>query len=72
MSNASVKRVNLLLEERKVRRLRRELRAHSNSEAVRMAIDRELATSMGLNALKRLRDLRAIEDVFNRTPSKRR
>lgn len=71
MARASFKRVNLLLEERKVWKLRRELRARSNSEAVRIAIDRELATSMGLHALKRLRDLRAIDDVFRRASSKR-
>ena len=72
MRGTVLKRHNLIVEIDKVHRLRRQLKARSNSEAVRMAIDRELATSMGLNALKRLRDLRAIEDVFNRAPSKRR
>ena len=72
MRGTVLKRHNLIVEIDKVRRLRRQLKARSNSEAVRMAIDRELATSMGLNALKRLRDLRAIEDVFDRAPSKRR
>ena len=72
MGAIALKRLNLVLEEGKVEELQRRLRARSRSEAVRMAIDRELATSMGLNALKKLRDLRAIEDVFNRAPSKRR
>lgn len=72
MEKVTLKRKNLMVEPDKVRRLRRQLRARSESEAVRIAIDRELATSMGLNALKRLRDLRAIDDVFNRAPSKGR
>ena len=66
MKPASVKRVNLLLEERKVRKLRRELRARSNSEAVRMAIDRELAAKEALNALRRLSERGTLEDVFDR------
>lgn len=72
MEKVILKRKNLMVEPDKVRRLRRQLGARSESEAVRIAIDRELATSMGLNALKRLRDLRAIDDVFNRAPSKGR
>jgi hypothetical protein len=39
------------LDRAKLRQLRKLLRAHSNSEAVRMAIDEELAISMGLRAL---------------------
>jgi len=45
-----LKRQNLIVDEGKIRRLRRELGARSNSEAVRIAVDRELATTLGLNA----------------------
>lgn len=62
-----LKRVNLLVETSKVRRLRRHLRARSNSEAVRIAIDRQLATDLGLSALRRLSENGTIEDVFARS-----
>jgi hypothetical protein len=39
MSGAALTRTNLLLETGKVRRLRKALQSHSNSEAVRRVID---------------------------------
>ncbi len=68
MPKATLKRVNLMLEEGKLRRLRRQNRARSNSEAVRMAIDRELAITGIQNALRSLQRIGGVEDVFNRAP----
>jgi hypothetical protein len=65
-------RVNLIVERGKMNRLRRELRARSNSEAVRMAIDRELAITGIQDALRGLRERGTLEDVFRRAPSRRR
>ncbi len=72
MRGVVLKRQNLMVESDKVRRLRRQLKARSNSEAVRMAIDRELATEMGLNALKKLRTLGTLVDAFTRATTKRK
>lgn len=71
MSRASLTRTNLLLETRKVRRLRKALRSRSNSEAVRLVIDERLAAEAGLRALRKLRKSGGIEDVFNRAPAKK-
>jgi hypothetical protein len=69
MGKVVLKRTNLLLEEGKVSELRRRLRARSNSEAVRMAIDRELAAKEALAALRSLRERGTLEDVFHRLRS---
>lgn len=66
MAGMLLKRTNLLLEMPKVRQLRRRLRARSNSEAVRMAIDRELATAGIQDALRGLRARGTLQDVFGR------
>ena len=71
MTRAALTRTNLLLETRKVRRLRKALRSRSNSEAVRLVIDERLAVEAGLQALRKLRKSGGIEDVFNRAPAKR-
>lgn len=71
MSRAALTRTNLLLETRKVRRLRKALRSRSNSEAVRLVIDERLAVEAGLRALRKLRKSGGIDDVFNRAPAKR-
>jgi hypothetical protein len=55
-----------MVDEGKIRRLRRALGARSNSEAVRIAVDRELAITLGLNALQQLTERGTLEDVFNR------
>jgi hypothetical protein len=65
-----VVRINLLLEPRKVRELRRALRSRSNSEAVRRAIDETLNVKKGLSALTSLSKLGGLEDVFERAPVK--
>lgn len=70
MAKAVLKRVNLMLEESKLRRLRRQNGARSNSEAVRMAIERDLAITGIQNALRGLRRIGGIQDVFNRVPVK--
>ncbi len=67
-----LKRQNLMVDEAKVRQLRRVLGARSNSEAVRIAVDRELATTLGLNALQKLTERGTLEDVFNRAPAGRK
>ena len=71
MSGAPLTRTNLLLETEKVRRLRKALRSRSNSEAVRRAIDERLAVESGLAALRTLRKLGGIEDVFGRVRARK-
>jgi hypothetical protein len=66
MSRALLTRTNLLLETEKVRRLRKTLRSRSNSEAVRLVINERLAAEAGLGALRKLRKLGGLEDVFGR------
>jgi hypothetical protein len=66
MASAVLKRKNFMVEEAKVRRLRRTLGARSDSEAVRLAIERELAAKEALTALRRLRARGTLEDVFGR------
>ena len=72
MARAVLKRQNLMVDEDKIRRLRRALGARSNSEAVRIAVDRELATTLGVNALQKLTERGTLEDVFNRTSANRK
>ena len=67
MAGMPLKRTNLLLETTKLRKLRRRLGARSNSEAVRLAIDRQLALQEGLAALRQLSERRTIADVFLRS-----
>lgn len=69
MGSVVLKRTNLLLEEGKVNELRRRLSARSNSEAVRIAIDRELAAKEALAALRSLRERGTLKDVFHRLRS---
>ena len=71
MSRATRTRTNLLLDTRKVRRLRKALRSRSNSEAVRLVIDERLAVEAGLQALRKLWKSGSIEDVFDRAPANR-
>ena len=66
MSRAPLTRTNLLLETEKVRRLRRTLRSRSNSEAVRLVINERLAAEAGLDALRKLKKLGGLKDVFGR------
>ena len=71
-AKAALKRQSLMVDEGKVRRLRRALGARSNSEAVRIAVDRELATTLGLNALQNLTERGTLEDVFKRASAGRK
>ncbi len=64
--------INLFLEVRKIRRLRKELRSRSNSDAVRRVIDERLALETGLQALRNLRKLGGLQDVFGRAPAEKR
>jgi hypothetical protein len=66
----TIRRTNLLLDLGKVRRLRKALRLRSNSEAVRWAIDERLAVEAGLNALRDLRKLGGLGDMFGRASAK--
>jgi hypothetical protein len=70
--NRDVMRINLLLEPRKIRELRKALRSRSNSEAVRRAIDETLKVESGLTALGNLSKLGGLEDVFGRAPTKKK
>ncbi len=72
MARMALTRTNLLLETGKVRQLRKVLRAPSNSEAVRRAIDERLAVEIGVAALKKLRKSRGVDDVFGRASSPRK
>ena len=65
VARVGLKRQNLMVDEVKVRQLRRALGARSDSEAVRIAVDRELATALGLNALQKLTERGTLEDVFH-------
>jgi len=62
----------LLLEIGKGQRLRKALQSRSKSEAVRRVIDERLAVEAGLQALQNLRRLGGLEDVFGRTPTKKK
>ena len=66
----TIRRTNLLLDLGKVRKLRKALRLRSNSEAVRFAIDERLAVEAGLNALRDLRKLGGLDDIFGRISAK--
>jgi len=70
MRKLALKRTNLLLETAKVRRLREALGSPSNSDAVRRAINERLAVEAGLRALRDLRRLGGLEDVFERDATK--
>jgi hypothetical protein len=72
MSRTELTRTNLFLETGKIRRLRNALQSRSNSEAVRRVIDERLAVEAGLEALRSLRKLGGLEDVFGRAPAKKR
>jgi hypothetical protein len=72
MGRQALTRTNLLLENGKVRRLRKVLHSRSNSEAVRRAIDERLAVETGIAALRKLRRLGGPEDVFGRARAKKR
>ena len=72
VARAVLKRQNLMVDEGKLRQLRRALGARSNSEAVRIAVDRELATTLGLNALQKLSERGTLEDVFKRVRNGRK
>ncbi len=64
--------INLLLEVRKIRRLREGLQSRSNSDALRRVIDERLAVETGLQALRSLRKLGGLQDIFGRAPAKKR
>jgi len=72
MPKLALKGTNLLLETAKVRRLRETLGSPSNSDAVRRAINERLAVEAGLRALRDLRRLGGLEDVFGRVATKSR
>jgi len=63
-------RKNLMVEDDKVKRLQRILGAGTESEAVRMAIDRELCTQQVLRAFRRLRARRTLRDPYRRAEPK--
>jgi hypothetical protein len=65
-------RTNLLLESGKVQQLRKTLHSRSNSEAVRRVIEERLAVEAGLGALRALRELGGLEDVFGRALAKKK
>ncbi len=70
--SGALTRTNLLLETGKVRRLRKGLQSRSNADAVWRVIDERPAVETGLRALRRLRKLGGLQDVFGRAPAKKR
>jgi hypothetical protein len=66
MGKVALTRTNLMLEVAEVRRQRRTLQSRNNSEAVRRLIDERLAVEAGLQALRNLRRLGGLNDVFRR------
>ncbi len=72
MSRMALTRTNLLLEVGKIRRLRKALQSRSNSEAVRRVIDERLVVETGLGALRSLKKLGGLKDVFGHAPAKKR
>src|SRR5262249_10995985 len=69
VARAVLKRQNLMVDEGKLCRLRRALSAGGKSEAVRIAVDRELAITL---ALQELTERGTWEDVFNRASAGRK
>jgi len=71
MGESVLERMNLILERKKVRDLKRAYGSRNNSEAVRTAVDEGLAIRGIQTALRRLRERGTLEDVFNRAPARR-
>ena len=71
MGTVRLERMNLILERSKLQELKRAYGARNNSEAVRTAIDQQLAVKGIQAALRGLRELGTLEDVFNRAPGRR-
>ena len=71
MGGARLERINLLLERDKLLELKRVTGARNNSEAARRAIDQQLALKGIKAALRGLRELGTLEDVFHRAPARR-
>jgi hypothetical protein len=71
MARTVLTRTNLLLETGKVRQLRKAYKSRSNSEAVRLSINESLAVESGIRALRTLRKLGGLEDVFGRAPKRK-
>jgi hypothetical protein len=71
MGTVRLERINLILERNKLTELRRAYGARNNSEAVRVAIDQQLAIKGIQAALRGLRELGTLEDVFHRAPARR-
>ena len=72
MAHAVLHRMNFMVERAKINRLRRRLGARSNSEALRIIIDRELAIDGIQEALENLRARGTLQDVFGRVRPKHR
>ena len=64
---AGLTRKNLMLDAEKLRELAR-LRATSESEAVRRAVDMALAAEEVMAAVRELHQRRGLDDVFGRLP----
>ncbi len=71
MATARLERMNLILERNKIQELKRAYGTRNNSEAVRTAIDQQLAIKGIQAALRGLRELGTLEDAFNRAPARR-
>jgi hypothetical protein len=66
MAAVHMARVNLIVDKASVGKLRKLLGAHSDSETVRAAVEHRLASLQALDALRRLRAIGKLEDVFSR------
>jgi len=60
-------RKNLIVNDSKVKQLRKTLGVRTESEAVRIAVDRALHARQAIEAFRRLRERGTIEDVYHRT-----
>lgn len=67
MRAGQVTRVNLIVDKTSVGKLRKLLGTRSDSETVRAAVEHRLASLEALSALRRLRAIGKLEDVFRRT-----
>ncbi len=66
---ARLTRKNLMVDDEKVKELARR-RGTSESEAVRVAIERELAAEELMTAMRQLQESGGVRDVFNKVPAR--
>lgn len=68
--NVMLVRKNVLLEENKVRKLMKRLKAKSESEAIRIVIDDRLAAEKVMDNIQQLRRRGTVQDAYKRAAAK--